>query len=80
MMTAKIGSASHLFVTIRSILSDVVSFSPFFAFVTHSPIIEEMYTYLSFVMNCLFHLCLNLVILLQKFDCKESLLIIRYDS
>ena len=46
--TAKIGNASHLLVTIRSILSDVVSFSLEF-FVTHSPMIEEMYTYLSFV-------------------------------
>ena len=48
--TAKIGNAAHLFVTMRSILSEVVSFSLVF-FVTHSPMIEEMYTYLSFVIT-----------------------------
>ena len=40
----------HLFVTMRSILSEVVSFSLVF-FVTQSPMIEEMYTYLSFVIT-----------------------------
>ena len=47
-MTAKIGSANHLLVTIRSILSDVdISLALFL--VTQSPMIDEIYTYLSFV-------------------------------
>ena len=41
-MSAKIGSAKNLFVTILSILSDTVSF-PARAFFTHEPMIEDMY-------------------------------------
>ena len=42
-------SPTVLFVTILSILSEVVSFS-FLDFVTHSPMMEEIYSYLSLVM------------------------------
>ncbi len=48
MTKAKIGSASHLFVTILSILSDTVKLFLRF-FLMHSFIIEEIYTYRSFV-------------------------------
>ena len=40
--SAKIGSASQRLVTIRSILSDVVSFSFVCFLVTHCPIMEDM--------------------------------------
>ena len=44
MTKAKIGIAAQRLVTTRSILSDVDSFWLFFGFVTHSPMMEEIYT------------------------------------